>query len=315
MMEWYYVKPVDTLYFKGAEPMNLGENHTASHIFPPPVHTLSGALRTAVLVQKNISFKSYGEGKADQMVIDAIGEAGKDAPFQVIGPLFKEDKDIYVPAPYSWFSDKDSDATERPVVKAKPVKSRLLKSGTPDLLWAKADKSELSPLGGMWININDLHSTASTLSVRTSESFYDNEPRTGIALEPGRKVREGRLYSFNHARLKKNVSLVFGTDKPLPLAERGTFKIGAEQRFCWYVKRPELITGLDFSKDSGHYLSLSIVEGNEQTNAAVVATGKTLYFGGWDLKRGFHKPMKGFFPAGTVFNKRINHNLIAIKGV
>ena len=70
-----------------------------------------------------------------------------------------------------------------------------------------------------------------------------------------------------------------------------------------------------FSDDGNHYLSLSILEGNEEANASVVATGRILYFGGWDLKTGFHKPMKGFFPAGTVFNKKINNNCIAIKGV
>ena len=76
MNNWYQFTPVDTLYFKGAEPMNLGENHTASHVFPPPAHTLSGALRTAVLVQNKISFDNYGNGRAPAEIYEAIGRQG-----------------------------------------------------------------------------------------------------------------------------------------------------------------------------------------------------------------------------------------------
>jgi CRISPR-associated protein Cmr3 len=62
-------------------------------------------------------------------------------------------------------------------------------------------------------------------------------------------------------------------------------------------------------------LSLSIIEGTDEANHAVVATGKIQYLGGWDLHKGFHKPMRGFFPAGTVYNKKLNNNFVAMKGV
>ena len=70
IMEWYKFFPVDTLYFKGADPMVMGENHTASYIFPPPAHTISGALRTAVLLQNGVSIKDYSsdERKAPNFV-------------------------------------------------------------------------------------------------------------------------------------------------------------------------------------------------------------------------------------------------------
>ena len=49
-----------------------------------------------------------------------------------------------------------------------------------------------------------------------------------------------------------------------------------------------------------------------ETNDAAVATGKIQYLGGWDMKKGFHKPMKGYFPAGSVFNKKLNDNFIEL---
>ncbi|MBF0101675.1 MAG: hypothetical protein HQK77_12285 [Desulfobacterales bacterium] len=315
MTNWYQFEPVDTLYFRGAEPMNLGENHTTSHVFPPPAQTLSGALRTSVLMQQSISIEAYAKGKAPKEIYDAIGKGGERAPFDLIGPFFL-DKEIYIPAPYSWFMEKNSSDNKNDkleIVKGKFLQSRLLKSEKPDFIWAKAKNQEMVSLGGMWIQHQDLYSDKTSIVVKKSEAFFENEPRTGIALEKNRKVREGHLYSFNHARLKKEVSIIFGTNKTLPIQDQGVLKIGAEQRFGWYKK----LTGqtIQFNGTGNFFVSLSIMEGSEDVNRSVVATGKILYFGGWDLHTGFHKPMKGFFPAGSVFNKKINNHFVAIKGV
>lgn len=318
-MDWYKLRPVDTLFFRGAEPMNLGENHTVSHVFPPPSHTLSGALRTAVLIQNGISFESYGNGKVPAEIIAAIGEAGQSAPFSLIGPLFMRGDDVYVPAPYLWFMEKDGDKKKEngkmKVVKGRPLKSHFLKSEASELIWARGDKNEMVSIGGMWIKKRDLHSVETMLEIKTSGEFFENEPRTGIALEKNRKAREGHLYSFNHTRLKKDVCLFFGTDNKLPIEDKGVLKIGAEQRFGWYEKLNDKNADMRFSDHGNLYLSLSNQEGTKEANDSVVATGKILYFGGWDLKTGFHKSMKGFFPAGTVFNKKINNNCIAIRGI
>ena len=311
-MHWYKFTPVDTLFFKGSSPMNLGENHTASHVFPPPAHTLSGALRTAALIQNKVSFDDYGKGNEPAEISEAIGKAGMPAPFNLIGPLFKLEEQIYVPAPYSWFMEKDSKEEKISIIKGKPLKSRLLKSETNEFFWAKGGSGNLVSLGGKWIKKEDLHSTSKTIEVKNGMDFFKNEPRTGIALERNRRVRRSHLYSFNHARLKEEVSLIFGTDLNLPIEDQGVLKIGAEQRFGWYQKISDNIMKLN---DNGNlYATLSILEGDITANEALVATGKILYFGGWDLNKGFHKPMKGFFPAGTVFNQKINNNCITIKG-
>lgn len=297
--------------------MNLGENHTASHVFPPPSSTLSGALRTSVLIQNGVSFVDYGRSNVEENIIKAIGKAGEDAPFDLIGPLFLMGKEVYVPAPYSWFMGKDSEHKKVSIVKGRSVESRLLKSPR-ELVWVNGGTSNnMISLGGKWIKVEDLNSIKSVeIAPKSGEYFFENEVRTGIALEEHRAVREGHLYSFNHARLKRGVSLLFGVNTELPLADKGVLKIGAERRFGWYEKVSEATIGLPVSNganDGGYYSSLSNVEGTEAANSALFATGQILYFGGWDLKVGFHKPMKGFFPAGTVFTKKINNNCIAIK--
>ncbi len=315
-MDWYKFTPVDTLFFRGAEPMNIGEHHTASRVFPPPPQTISGALRTSTLLQQGVSFTAYAQGKAPPELYEAIGRAGEAAPFSVIGPLFMKGAEAYVPAPYCWFTEKHGNLSEGGkvnIARGIPIKSRLLKTESRSLFWAGEAGSEAVSIGGMWIKASDLYAIDDRIEMRSAEAFYENEPRTGIALDPGRKVREHHLYSFNHARLKKEVRLVFGTDRHLPLREKGVLKLGAEQRFGWYERLDRSI--IDFKKESDQYLSLSILEGSEEVNASVIATGKILYLGGWDLHKGFHKPMKGFFPAGTVCDHEINNNFIAIKGV
>jgi len=313
-MEWYKFFPVDTLYFKGADPMVMGENHTASYIFPPPAHTISGALRTAVLLQNGVSIKDYSsdERKAPTKIYDAIGEPGRPAPFNIIGPLFLAEEDIYVPAPYSWFVEKGATSGQTEVIKGRLIESPLLKCSRSHFFWAKGKAREVVSAGGMWAKAQDLNSQDNLVTLKKDEDFFENELRTGIALQQNRKVRKGHLYSFNHARLKKTVSLLFGTDVSLPLNDKGVLRLGAEQRFGWYEKVAE--EHIQFPNEGDLYMSLSIVEGTQEANEAVIATGKIQYFGGWDLHKGFHKPMKGYFPAGTVFNKKVNTNCIRIKG-
>ena len=311
-MSWYNFEPADTLFFRGAEPMNIGENHTATANFPPPVRTLKGALRTTILKQNKIPIDHYydNDNKIDYELLKIIGPADKKAGFSVIGPLFELDKMVYVPAPYSWFFDKDDEKKDKVKIhKGIFINSPLIKTSLKKLFWTKGEQKELETLGGKWISLNDLYSQNNIIFRKEINDFYRMENRTGIALDSNRSVREHHLYSFSHARLNKNVKLIFGVDKDLPIADKGTLKLGAEQRFGLYSKIPDI----DFNNSgSGLFMSISQTAGTEQANESIVATGKIQYQGGWDMKKGFHKPMTGFFPPGSVFNKKLNDNFIQI---
>jgi len=309
-MNWYSFKPADTLFFRGAEPMNIGENHTATANFPPPARTMEGALRTTILKQNNIPIDQYYDNNIDSELLKIIGHADKKAGFSVIGPLFEMDKTIYVPAPYSWFFDKDDGEEKKiKIYKSRLIKTSLVKTSLENIFWAKGEKGELETFGGKWISLSDLYSQDNIVSKKEINDFYHIENRTGIALAGNRSVREHHLYSFSHARLNKNVNLIFGVDKDLLISDKGILKLGAEQRFGLYNKIPDI----DFNNSSsGLFMSISQAAGTEQANESVVATGKIQYQGGWDMKEGFHKPMTGFFPPGSVFNKKLNDNFIEI---
>lgn len=318
MVEWYRFEPQDTLFFRGAEPAVMGENHTVSSNFPPPPHTLSGALRTAALLQNGVKYSDYKKEKCETAIIEAIGKAGTDSPFGIIGPLFETAEGIWLPCPYTWFAEI-IDIRRMPqhggqvnILHAAPIKSGAieLKTSSEKLMWIKG--KEPKSLGGFWVASRDMAVSVMTKNIKGSDTFFMKEPHTGLALEYGprrRTARKHHLYSFIHARLKKDVKIVFGVTAQLPLATTGILKIGAEQRFGRYEKinDPKLPRGA-----SGLFMALSIMEGDDNVNSACVATGKIRYFGGWDLNKAFHKPMRGYFPAGTVFNQSIKDHCIEL---
>ncbi|MEW6673477.1 MAG: type III-B CRISPR module-associated Cmr3 family protein [Thermodesulfobacteriota bacterium] len=309
-MNWYAFYPAGTLLFKGAEPMVMGADHHASQIFPPPAQTIVGALRTAVLVQNDISYEDYYKNIVPPEILASIGEAGNPDPFQVAGPLLRINERIFVPAPFSWFIDKAEKGNEKVrIVKAQPTRSNLIKARDEYLFWAKGGSGEMVSLGGRWIKIEDLFSTDQNLETFSSDHFCATESRTGIALKTNRSVRRGHLYTFTHVRLKPEVSIAFGTGADLHLLDKGFLKLGAEQRFGRYLKIREPFFP---KKTSGYFLSLNLVKGSKKANQAVIATGKIQYIGGWDLKTGFHKPMQGFFPAGSIFSENIHSNFVQI---
>lgn len=293
MLNWYSFYPIDTIFFRGSEPMVMGESHDANFNFPPPAKTIAGAIRTYFYKRDKEKYK------------DIIRVGKENGGFNLIGPLFMENNKVYLPVPYICFGESKGNGGYN-VIKAELVDSKLIKSSSQKPLWAKGGCT-VSPLGGKWVQIDDLNKTEN-VKLKDTDDFYSLELRTGIALNENKSVRKSHIYSFNHCRLKEGVSLIFGIDIN-ELGESGVLTLGAEQRFGRYKKQDINIT---FSDEGDKYLALSQTEGNEITNSAVIATGKIQYLGGWDLYRGFHKVMKGYFPAGTVFGKKFD-NCIAIK--
>ena len=311
MAEWFAYSPVDTMFIRGAEPLVRGETHGASTVFPPPVSTIEGALRTAVLAGKNINPSDYNSGKADPDVTDYIGLSGSASPFSICGPLFLKDGKLLTPAPYIWYVQKDISIGKEPV----PVfrAHRLQKSACiygNVQLWVKGPGLEMNSVGGHWVDVDSLVSNDAEVRLFSPQELFQYEIRTGIAMEvKKRSAREGHLYSLSHVRLNPGVKMVFSIDKKLPLPEKGMLCIGGEQRFGGY----ERITLADVKEGaSDFYMSLSQTESGEKVNECVVATGKPIYLGGWDMHAGFHKPMKGYYPAGSVFSKKINNNMIRL---
>lgn len=333
MIKWQALKPMDTLFFKGALPMVMGENHTSEFRFPPSCHTIAGAVRTAVLRQNNIPFKDYcGKDFSDESIISAIGRAGNDPPFTILGPLLEKSGTIYIPAPYSWYLEKDDKNKKEAVsvYRSKPVESSLVVTPYPERLYvAKGARGELTTAGGKWLKLDDFLSQKAEITICETTDFYCQEQRTGIALEKNRSVRKSHLYTFTHARLGEDVRIIFGirSKAELPLSDSGMLRVGGEQRMGYY--EPVIvdidIDISDWPKASGEpsggssgksrviglFMNLSNMVVSDSLESSLVACGKIQYIGGWDMKKGFHKPAIAYYPPGSIFNKH-QKNLITL---
>jgi CRISPR-associated protein Cmr3 len=95
----------------------------------------------------------------------------------------------------------------------------------------------------------------------------------------------------------------------LPLPASGLLSLGGEKRFG----RLDQMPGVDLPKGRENlFLALSPVPASEENYHTLFAGGKIFYRGGWDLAKRFHKPMRGYYPAGSVFKQNINNNCIAL---
>ncbi len=350
-VKWYEFHPSDTLFLRGSEPMVSGISYETTQLFPPPVSVISGAIRTAVLAQKNISIKRYKDGDPIKELIGKYGEHGDNLPFKVVGPFLKVGDDYFVPAPYTWFVDEDksgkkeeskknensekkteikktsekSDESSKTitVLEATPLDSQIvnslgLKSSSRITGWVK-HKNEIKTVGGSWVSLSamlngDLEfkdgETIFNSKKETSKLFF-REERIGIKFDSNRVVEESKLYMSRHIRLKPDVSLVWGVDRDCSLEDQGVISLGGEQRFGSYIAmQPKL--NLSESSSRNQYLALSPVEVNKINSEALIASGKIVYRGGWDIAKQFHKDMKGYFPAGSVFSSRVDSSCIAI---
>ena len=316
MIKWYSYTPIDTMFFKGSESMEMGQDHTSTLIFPPFPETITGAVRTVYLKQKNISFDDYNKGNISKNVVEEIGEAGKEANFKVIGPFFKVDNKVYIPAPYSWFYEEENGVkcfeedngyeSEIEIIKGKYLKSPLIKTKNSNVLWVDAKHIDnIKTLGGKWVRLEKDMFKKDRLIFNDVRTFYVKEPRTGIGIDykNSRIVIEGHIYSFTHIRLRENVKLIFGINKDISISDNGVMSLGGEKRFGFYQLEKDIEI---FAGNSGLFCTLSAQKRNENLNKSIIATGKISYVGGWDFHKRFHKPMVGLYLAGSVFKEKID---------
>lgn len=319
---WFELTPLDTLFFRGSEPMEAGQPSPVP-LFPPPVSVLQGALRSAYLKDKGIPFSNYNKGNVTEEVTKQIGKSGEAAPFAITALLIKKDGAYYTPAPANWFIDTDKKPANgrgfcgKSVIVAKTetkdtkAMSLCSSAGTVSLVIAK---HEAVSLGGCWVNTELLGKQSITFAANdllTDKEVFTTENRIGIALDSQRTVVEGKLYSANHIRLIEGITLVAAFDQHPGIADNGLLQLGGEQRKCHY----QSIKGLSFAdsgKQTGKFVALAPVAASQGILSRVIAAHKPVIISGWDLSRGFHKSTTTWLPAGSVFSEKVSSSSVAL---
>lgn len=328
---WYTYKPIDTILVRGAE----DDSSSNITIFPPPAQTIAGAVRTAYLKERNICISDYIAKEADKVIYEMIGEPSAPPPFTIMGPLFEKDKEIFIPVPVTWFyqrnnkNDKDEcrdknnkvkhipikDIVPAKIINKKDLEDKKIYSSKPIKVWPEKLENSIDTLSGYFINIKDLNlkQDKEKITFYNADFFYCKEERVGVALYDYRSTREGKLYGFSHFRLNNQVRLLFGLTQDNILSDKGYLKIGAEQRFGLYeLFNNEQLNKKYEAKNGVSYLALSYIPCSPENQQKVLAFDRIAYFGGWDMAKGFHKPMQAYYPPGSVFAEYIE-NTIAIQ--
>jgi CRISPR-associated protein Cmr3 len=311
--------PVDTLFFRGAEPMEAGESHHLSTLFPPMPSTLLGALRTAMMVKHSIAFRDYlrGEYEADMLVKQLLGEPNQ-AGFAVCGVLFvvsdaKGNSQVLFPVPAHWYADSNEleASTQRcaPLTlrEALPLPAAAARLGIVThldgpLRWVTPGQTAaVKPLAGMWMtkSVSSGSGQATVVSEAKSllsgqaallppSALFEREVRTGIARDNQlRAVVEGHLFTAPHIRLKPGVSLLALVDQDLnsALGETGILQLGGEQRVASFrLQESPLAT----SSPSSTWVTLAPLSAQRrhELEAAALATSGLQRVGGWEMKAG-----------------------------
>lgn len=333
--QWIEIDPLDTLFFKSSEPMVAGQNHEVKTVFPPMPTTLMGAIRTAILLQRDVlsEFLQTGAPPEAHPILGAPESPG----FEVTGPLFawgekKTDHEFFFPAPALWFGNvKKAEDGEAVVIRAgrtveKESQKLGLKGSVATPVWRNdGNEADVKPLTGFWANpaafsaVADgkseiiLKTELTHLKPRTPyilplSAFHQTEERVGIALDAeagNRRVRPGHLYSTTHVRLTPGVRLWVGiseTAAPDHLDPVGTFPLGGEQRLVRYQARTDEVSPPAEAK-TPWAMSLAPIPCSRLEVWGWAewprVSGPLIRMGGWDMKKGFHKPMTAFYPAGT----------------
>ncbi len=338
--QWLAMDPLDTLFFRGSEPMIAGEGHEVRTIFPPMPETCLGALCTAILRQRGIHPPDYAGAQGPKPALrerfPLMGEPGAPG-FRILGPLFSwqsaaSDSIWFYPAPAHWFAELDNLSQDETcpvaVTAADEVPETFtgvgLVGSVPSPAWVLSPPSDsLTSLAGYWVSHraleNGLRGTSSLLYCpRLSKcdpiqpvliplkALFGQEIRTGIALDYSlRRVRKGHLYTATQVRLQPGASLILGLSPALVpdyLDPTGILQLGGEQRRVSY----SLLTDGPPLPDGDSPWLMSLMPfpcelvRHYAWQDRLRVSGPLIRLGGWDMKKNFHKPTRAFFPAGTV---------------
>lgn len=167
--EWLVLDPLDTLFFKGSEPMQAGENHEVRTVFPPMPSTIMGAITTAILRQRHLNPREFtrdgGPSSEISQNYPLLGSPGKPG-FAILGPLFRLTNsagtmDWLLPAPAHWYSELP-DSKQEQMQEISLKRADLLSDAAVSLgvcgsvatpVWLRQPAPQgLESLAGCWLN-------------------------------------------------------------------------------------------------------------------------------------------------------------------
>lgn len=251
--------PFDTWFFRESRPQgSIGSSELGS-MFPPPLRTLLGAVRTAIgdawHAQHGTNWRQLAQLGGLQALIGHADDLGN---LRCRGPwLVKGEQRLY-PAPATLMI-KDGICFSLGL--GDPVHcdlGRLHLPAFPERVAGLDSLAGAKPLGQCWLTAAGWQAVLAGRAptpeqIIPANALFHEEPRLGIGRDNARSaVSHGLLYQTRHLRLLDDVAVELQLDgladadlEPLNLPERQVIRLGGEGRqACLSLQRSQADTSL-----------------------------------------------------------------------
>ncbi|ANG62219.1 hypothetical protein A8C75_06750 [Marinobacterium aestuarii] len=239
--------PIDTWFFRDARPHDTAGASRLSSLFPPPVATLTGAIRTRLGEALGIDWKQHVRSENDLLGAQSVGDInlseligyGDNSGLLRFGPstLLYHGEPLY-PVPAYLLNTGDDR-----LVRLQPGSPILCDLSRPDaegrlgavvLPTLPEGIQNAKPLESCWTTGAGLlrllnGDVPAKGDLKKAEELFVLEPRLGIARDNSRAtVVEGLLYQTEHLRLLDPVSISLTLTLPAAAADQLISQIKAD---------------------------------------------------------------------------------------
>jgi CRISPR-associated protein Cmr3 len=335
-----HIQAHDTWFFRESRPHDAVGASELNSLFPPPVRTLAGALRTFIGDQFGIDWAHLNAPNEGFDFTASLGDSDDLGQLQIQGLWVTHQGQRLYPAPL--YLMQNNQTLQR---------LRIGSAVSCDLGCVRLP--ELPPgcqgykaIESGWLTAQGLRACLEgripdRKELLTLNQLLDFEARLGIARDNTRRsVHQGQLYQTRHLRLKETTGLELCIQHPQAeswLAQWGQsqplIRFGGEGRMAYLNPQRErektpftqakatttfalhFMTPADFKGqlfpaewDQQTRQNLTVWAGEIngiafQIEAAVI--GKAYREGGWDMQRHQPRPVKSYVPAGSVWFCRL----------
>ena len=328
----------DTWFFRESRPHDAVGASELSSLFPPPIRTLAGALRTLIGDQLAINWQTLQSAtQPDFNFVAELGDAKGLGELQINGPWINFKGQRLYPAPLYLMQKGDE------IKRLAPGSVVRCDLGLVRLPALPEGSQGFKALEQRWITAEGmrrcLEGLVPTDKIYTSDDLFSHEARLGIARDNvTRSVEDGKLYQTQHLRLKDEVSVGLlvknlSTVAKAVLTQPNTLlRLGGEGRMA-VLETQQQAQALPFVKQNPnakverfvlHFLTPADFEGEmfpkgfkktmldgETVWEGVINTievrivsavlGKVHREGGWDMQKHQPSPVKSYIPSGSAW--------------
>lgn len=351
-----FIEPSDVLLFRDGRSFSAGDQ-LATGQFPPHPTTVYGALRAALLSQGQADFSQNAFGLNGQKLGAVVGTKTALGTLTLRGFALARRTpggvEALYPIPNDVLLQKEDRGQPFSGVRATYLVPSSTLTGAPPLANRANMPAGLTPLWPAASEADDgvtftdaagwlpgpafarlLRGDLAALqeAVRP-EALFVSEPRTSVALTPGRRTAaEGHLYSVQFTRPRDGVGFLVEAAAPtLPFESVGWLRLGGEARAAHYEtttaslhlpaydgrapgdEDPVKLTVVTAAPFAAGWLPdgfdpetlRGTIDGVPCTIIGA-AVASPLHLGGWDVAAGRPKPTRRAVPAGSTYFLRID---------